>query len=54
MSIMNYQKLQDTIPILLCSGRHLFMAKADIKSAFHLIPIRPNEYWLDSSLTLIW
>lgn len=41
-----YSSVQDAIKLIVNAGREVFLAKADIKSAFRLIPIAPDQYHL--------
>ncbi len=43
---VQYESVTNIIGKLLESGRHSFMAKSDIKSAFRLIPVHPKCYHL--------
>ena len=50
-SSLSYVRVDDAIHILQSLGKGAFMAKTDLKSAFRLIPIQPNDcsllgiYW---------
>ena len=43
-STVHYASIQDAISVIKKIGQHCFMAKSDIKSAFRLIPVSPNDY----------
>ena len=43
-STVHYASIQDAISVIQKIGQHCFMAKSDIKSAFRLIPVSPNDY----------
>ena len=43
---VTYATVQDAVGQILDLGRRSYLAKADIKSAFRLIPIRPDQYHL--------
>ena len=43
-SKVSYASIQDAIAIIQSLGPKCFMAKSDIKSAFRLIPIHPDDY----------
>ena len=45
-SSVEYATIQDAIDIIQYLGPNCFMAKSDIKSAFRLIPVSPNDYHL--------
>ena len=48
---LSYVRVDDAISILQSLGRGVFMAKTDLKSAFRLIPIHPNDW---SLLGIFW
>ena len=48
---LSYVRVDDAISILQSLGRGAFMAKTDLKSAFRLIPIHPNDW---SLLGIFW
>ena len=41
---VRYTSFDSAIDMLLQTGRHSYMAKADIKSAFRILPIHPDDY----------
>ena len=43
-SSLSYVRVDDAIRILQSLGRGAFMAKTDLKSAFRLIPIHPDDW----------
>ena len=43
---LQYVRVDDAISILKCLGPGCFMAKTDLKSAFRLIPIHPDDWHL--------
>ena len=45
-STVAYASIQDAIDIIQHLGPGCYMAKSDIKSAFRLIPVSPNDYHL--------
>ena len=45
-SEVKYAPLSDAIDLLLKCGSHAFLAKTDIKSAFRIIPIKPDQHHL--------
>ena len=48
---LSYVRVNDAINIIQSLGRGAFMAKTDLKSAFHLIPIHPDDW---SLLGIYW
>ena len=48
---LSYVRVDDAIHILQSLGKGAFMAKTDLKSAFRLIPIHPNDW---SLLGIYW
>lgn len=45
-SKVSFQSLQDAIRLVVSCGKQAFMAKTDIKQAFRLIPVLPDQYKL--------
>ena len=43
-SSVSYASINDAIDVLKRTGAGCFMAKTDVKSAFRIIPIHPNDY----------
>ena len=43
-STVSYCRVDDAIALIKSLGRGCFLAKTDIKSAFRIIPIRPQDY----------
>ena len=43
-SSVHYASINDTISIIKKTGPCCFMAKTDVKSAFRIMPIHPNDY----------
>jgi hypothetical protein len=43
---VNYDIFDHFVEILVETGQASFMAKADIESAFRILPIHPKDYWL--------
>ena len=43
---VKYASIQDAIEKILLVGSHCYMAKSDIKSAFRIIPIHPDDHHL--------
>ena len=41
---VSYCSIAEAIKVILCQGKHVFLAKTDIKDAFRLIPINPKHY----------
>ena len=48
---LSYVRVDDAINIIQSLGRGAFMAKTDLKSTFHLIPIHPDDW---SLLGIYW
>ena len=48
---VSYATVEDAIRLIKSVGPHCFLAKTDIKNAFRLIPIRPEDYNL---LRICW
>ena len=42
----SYASLDEAIASIRTLGKGVFLAKTDIKSAFKIIPVHPDEYWL--------
>ena len=40
---VTYARVDDAVRLIIRSGVGSFLAKTDIKSAFHIIPIRPED-----------
>ena len=58
-SSVTYSRIDDAVGLILRSGVGSFLAKADIKSAFRIIPIWPADYKLSIGgvviiLTEVW
>ena len=45
-SAVSYATIEDAIKTLKCAGQGCFLAKTDIKSAFRIVPIHPDDYHL--------
>ena len=45
-SSVHYASIGDAITLIKSLGRGCYMAKTDIKSAFRIIPIHPDDYHL--------
>ena len=45
-SAVSYAMIEDAIKTLKCAGQGCFLAKTDIKSAFCIVPIHPDDYHL--------
>ena len=45
-SEVHYSSIQDAISLLINLGKGVFMAKCDIRSAFRLLPVLPEQYHL--------
>ena len=43
-SAASYCRVDDAIALIKSLGQGCFLAKTDIKSAFRIIPIRPEDY----------
>lgn len=43
---VSYASIQDAINYILKLGKGCYMAKSDIKSAFRLVPVHPEDYYL--------
>jgi hypothetical protein len=41
---VNYATIEDAIRFIKLNGPGCFLAKTDIKNAFHIIPIHPDDY----------
>ena len=50
-SSVRYASIDDAIRIIRCTGRGCALAKTDVKNAFRLIPVNPNDYDL---LGIFW
>ena len=46
MISVQYASLIDAITLIKANGRNCYLAKTDIKSAFRIIPISPDDYKL--------
>ena len=44
LATVNYASIDDSINAIMTLGKGCFMAKTDIKNAFRIIPINPNDY----------
>ena len=58
---VTYARVDDAVRLLTRSGVGSFLAKTDIKSAFRIIPIRPEDYhllgmrWVDFfTMLVVW
>lgn len=43
-SSVSYSTIQDAISYIKAVGQHCFLAKTDIKNAFRIIPVHPDDY----------
>ena len=43
-SEVSYSSLEDALQLIAMCGPSVYLAKADIKSAFRLIPVRPDQH----------
>ena len=53
LTVVNYTSFDDTVEMVLSLGTGALMAKADIKFAFRLLPVQPDDCWASFSMVLI-